>query len=656
MNPELKREQHEEDTSPARNPAQEKISLFTEQFLKAEQAVKAKHDMWAIMDMFDRSEQWKNVDLPPWVPKPVHNMIKYVRVLKRSNLASSIPSANFIPLNKDHEKQVRRLQKAYKHVWDTEKVAYMVRRSIDRSLLQGTAIACVYSDDNFIDGEYYGHDDPKNRMYQGAIRVKRFPNANFFPDPDATSIETCRWIETTEVTTRAAIQNNPKFIKHVGKEKLLGLSNTASSQSDDSTGQIYDREVNPFNSDPPDRKDQRMILHTRWEYAYDEKGKRKLNVYYYVPGNDFFLYEIKDVKPSIFPFVALYDEEEENDFWGTALTWDILEKQKLINKTEQTASIIATMYQNPQKIVARESGINGQQMAREGTMPGKVWTTNIDPSRSVHTLQPADIPRGVFDIKDRQISDIKDYVGINEAYVGESVGSLTTSTGVNSLIDRATIRDKDKMKQIDNFVDDLSNLIVMFILEKWTDKRPLVNIGSAGKVTHEEWEPFEKGEVDNIKWLIRSDVYASAPATQALKKQQADQLLQMQGQFNLDPPLITIEEWLNYQDLEYMDEIRERMEKDRKKKERREAADFASMAMQLADMANQMRMQGMPAEQVNQAITEEAKKILDGKAKNDNLVGFGGASAPSGRPRDAEAENTREGGMDSQAQANMNRG
>lgn len=655
MNPELK---HEELEPAKRTPSKDeaKISKFTEQFDRAEQAVRTKHDKWKIMDMFDRSEQWKDVDLPPWIPKPVHNMIRYVRILKRANLASSIPSANFVPLDTKFSKQVQRLQKAYKHVWDTEKVAYTVRRSIDRSTLQGTAIACVYSDDNFIDGEYYGEDNPENRMYQGAIRVKRFPNANFFPDPDADSLEKCRWVETTEVTTLAAIRNNKKFKEYAGEEALAKMTNGASSESDDASGQIYVRDVNPVQSQTPVRDDERTVLHTHWEYDYDENGKRVLNVYYYVPGNPFFLYVAEDVKPAIYPFAVLYDEEEENDFWGTAITWDILEKQKLINKTEQTASVIATMYQSPQKVIARESGINGQEMAKKSTMPGKVWVSNIEPSRSVHVIQPPDIPKGVFEIKDRQIADIKDYVGINEAYVGESVGSLTTSTGVNSLIDRATIRDKDKMKQIDNFVDDLSNLIVMFILEKWTDKRPLVNIGSAGKIKHEEWVPFEKNEIENVRYLIRSDVYASAPSTQALKKQQADQLLQMQGQFNLDPPLITIEEWLNYQDLEFMDEIRERMEKDRKKKERREATDFASMAMQLADVANQMKLQGMPQEEISQAITEEAKKILDGKVKDDAFLGFGGASAPSGRPKDAEAENTREGGMDNQAQANMNRG
>lgn len=615
----------------------QRISRYTERFSRANQATKANHDKWRVLDMFDRSEQWKDADLPPWVPKPVHNMIRYVRILKRANLASSIPAAHFVPLNEKHKALITRLQAAYKHVWDTEKVPYTIRRCIDRIYVQGTSIACVYSDESFIDGTYYGEGSPDNQMYQGIIKVKRFPNANFFPDPDAFTIEEATFIETTESTTMRAIKKNPKFRKYAGDKKMESLKNGSSAQSDDETGQVYNRNNNPFESLTADESDERVSLHTHWEMTYDENGKKKLSVAYYLPGNDFELYRVENVKPAVFPFAVLYDEEEENDFWGTATAWDVLEKQKLINKTEQTASIIATLYQNPQKIVARESGINGQEMAKMGTKPGRVWTSNIEPSRAVHVLNPGDIPKGLFDIKDRNVADIKDYVGINEAYSGESIGSLTTSTGVNSLIERATIRDKDKMKQIDNFVSQLSNLIVLFILEKWKEKRPLVNIGPAGKVTHSEWEPIKDIDKENLRWLVHSDVYASAPTTQALKKQQADNLLQMQMQLQPDPAIITIEEWLNMQDFDNKPEILARMEKDRKKKEAREAEDFAAVAVQLSEQAQQLTAQGAAPEEVTKMLTEQAKKILDGNAKKEGQVGFGGAIMEgSGRPKDAK--------------------
>jgi hypothetical protein len=67
-----------------------------------------------------------------------------------------------------------------------------------------------------------------------------------------------------------------------------------------------------------------------------------------------FVYRIDDFKPSIYPFAVLYDEEEDNSFWGTSTAMDMLENQKIINKTAQAASIIGTLHQNPQKVVLRE--------------------------------------------------------------------------------------------------------------------------------------------------------------------------------------------------------------------------------------------------------------------------------------------------------------
>lgn len=657
MNPELREEEFEDTREPEASEAEKKaVRLYDQRYRLSKNEFSSKHAQWKIIDMFDRGEQWKDTQLPPWVAKPIHNLIKKNRMLKRANLSGNIPAAHYAPINPDHKDLIDRLQKAYKHVWDTNRVSYVVRRCIDRMYLFGTSIACVY-EDPVIDGEYYGEGNAKNRLYQGEIRVKRFPNTNFFPDPDGHRLEECVWVETTENTTIGAVRNNKKFRAYAG-DKLDRLKNgTTFEDGDGST--TMDRDIGQF-TDQPSKDNDRCVLHTHWEYVYEDDGKRRLDVSYYIPGNDFRLLYIKDVKPAIFPFAVLYDEEEDEEFWGSSTAADILEKQKLVNKTEQTASIIGTMFQNPQKIVARESGISGDAMAKFGTQPGKVWVTNIDPTRSVYTIQPPDVPKGLFELKDRAVQDVNDYVGINEAYTGESVGSLTTSTGVNSLIDRATIRDRDKMKQIDRFVEQLSDLIVMFIIHKWKDKRPIINVGQSGKVEPHMWEPIEKGEADNLKWFVRSDVYSSAPITQALKKQQADQLLQVQQQFNPDPAIITLEEWLHAQDFDNKDEILKRMQEDKKKKEDREAKNLANIIMQVANQARMMLQNGDPFEQVNNAMIEQAQKILEQDAAKAAKIGMGQDAlldSAGGRQRDAaKTPQGPQGDTGQMAMANMTRG
>lgn len=623
-----------------------KIKTFEQRFNHAEQSTAKRREEWRVMDVFDRGRQWENVSLPPWVPKPVHNMIRYTRTWKRANLAGVIPAAHYSAQVKSQEKAVEMLQRSYKHVWDTERVPYTIRRCIDRMFLQGTSIAYVYDTDK-IDGVYDENSGTKGRMYQGEIKIKRFSNLNFFPDPDAYDLESCRFVDVTMPMTLDEIKNNKAFRDYAG-DKLDSLKvSTGSDQSE--AGTLYEREHDYTDGGQPEGKDDRVVVHIHFEKAFNDDGDEIINQYYYVKGNYFYLLVLKDIKPSTYPFVVLRDEEEENEFWGSATAADYLEKQKILNKTEQTASIIATLYQNPQRVVARESGINGQQMARNGTEPGKVWVSNIEPSRAVHELRPMDIPPGLFEMKDRAIADIKDYSGMNEAYTGDSVGSLTTSTGVNSLIERSTIRDRDKMKQIDRFVEELSDMIVLFIIEKWKEKRDIINVGQAGKVERSEFDPevIKKIGPKNLKWYVRSDVYASAPLTQALKKQQADQLMQMQQQFQPNPPLITLEEWLHAQDFDNKYEILERMRSDQEALDEKESRDFASLAMQLADSIRQQLSQGLPHEEVMNQATEAAKEMLQQQEAKNAFT----------RPRDAAKKPQAPSGDTGQmAMNNMTRG
>jgi hypothetical protein len=263
-------------------------------------------------------------------------------------------------------------------------------------------------------------------------------------------------------------------------------------------------------------------------------------------------------------------------------------------------------------------------------------------------IQPPDIPRGVFELEDRLKSDMKDMTGLNEAYVGDSVGSLTTSTGVNSLIERATVRDKDKMMQIDRFVEKLSNLIALMILYKWKDARPMAMTMPNGQQDFEQFRPFQDWEISNMEWRVKSDVYAKAPVTQASKRQQADQLMQMQGQFQFNPPLITPEEWVQFQDCDMKEDILSRMEQDRIKMEQQQSQDMASNVTQLAMAIADLQAQGASQEEIQQIAYEQAQQMLGlGEQSPD-----GSGQMPTA-PNDPQAPQGMTGQM---AMANMARG
>lgn len=584
---------------------------------------------WTELDMFDRGEQWKNEQIPPWIPKPITNYVRFVRTLKRANLASAIPKPTFTPLIPQYREQVSKLQKAHDHVWETQKVDRDIRECIDRALLQGTSIAYVYNDDYFYGGQYYGENDNRNQLYQGKICVKRYPLVNFFPDPDAYELDDCKWIECTELMPLAKIKTNSVFIDYVkekyGKNLLDTLNSTELEFESSANGTIFDRDAPPDTSTQNIIGDEMATVHIHWERYTNKEGKVQLDVSYYLRSTDFFLLRIEDMQPNVYPFAVLYDEKEENDFHGTSMIQQILENQKVINKLDQTVSIIGVLHQNPQKIVSRESGINAQELARTGTLPGKVWTTNSDPASSIFNVRPPEIPMGAMQLKDRMVQDIRDISGINEAYTGQSVGSLTTSTGVNSLIERATVRDRDKMIQIDEFVERISQLIVLNILYKWQDVRPITTTSPDGQPNFDMYEPVDQITADNLEWIIKSDVYAKAPVTQASKRQQADALMQMQGQFNYNPPIITPEEWIQFQDFDINEEILYRMEEDRKKLEENQAQDLAGKMAQLVAQATDAISKGASQQEVQQMLQQAAQQLI-GKQEAEEMK--------NGRPRD----------------------
>lgn len=612
-----------------------RIMKMYRRFLRSQTAKSHMEAKWTEIDEFDRGEQWKGLNIPPWVPKPVTNYIRHYRTLKRANLTTAIAKATFQPVSESDKPFVARLQAAYDHVWETEKVTRTVRNCVDRAISLGTSIAMVYTDESFVGGKYFPPipvmmpggvpavdqngqpitmTNPQTKLYQGQIRVKRIPVQNFFHDPDSYRIEDSQWCEITELVAFSTIKNNKMFRDYAG-DKLANMKAPRPDSESSISGDIFNRDHSITTSGTSEEGDEVVTLHTHYERYINEQGKWQMDITYYLQNGDFILHRAEDVKPSIFPFAVCYDEEEEQDFWGTSQAMTgLLEQQKIINKVQQVAATIGALHQNPQKVVQRESGINVQQMSRSSNVPGQVWASNIP--KPVEVIQPPDIPRGLFELDTQTKNDSKDMMGLNEAYMGNSVGSLTTSTGVDSLIERATIRDRDKMVQIDAFVEQISHLIVLQVIHKWTEERPIPTANPDGSMNFNTWQPIDPVTADNLEWRVKSNIYAQSPVTQAARRQQADKLMQMQGQFAYDPPLIEVEEYMSQQEFPDGPKIIARMERRRaelmQQQQMMASGAIQQTVMQMAQMMAEGMMNGDPSvmEQMQPMSDQLAQQIF----------------------------------------------
>lgn len=456
-----------------------------------------------------------------WVPKPVTNYIHLVKTTKRAALSIENPEPMFMGQSQEDHEKARDLAKIFRFEWDRMKARKHTRDILETSKLLGTGIAQVYYED---DGSVLGG---KGGKHQGVIGIRQIDPASFYPDPNAFRIEDCEFIHIVRRRPISWIE------KEFGKKDI-----EPSDKAHQEQGEIYNRDYTS------ETKDKIVDFHEHYEKVPHEEGGFMYQVTY-LAGNQI-VRDTKEIKPSCYPFAILYDYPQRQDFWGMSISEVILDNQKLINKVESIMAFIGVLLQNPQKVVAKQSGIDPKEAATYGSAPGHVWTVNGDPTKAIHWQEPPQIPQQLFNLADQARMNIREITGLTEAYMGQTVGSLQTSSGVHSLIERSTMRDRDQMYDYELFIGELTEIIISFITEYYTEKR------IARVVESDDQEPtfmeYIGSDFSEVEFDIKIDISAKAPITRVRKQEELDKLLTLQGQMQFEPAVITPQEYMRESD------------------------------------------------------------------------------------------------------------
>lgn len=552
-----------------------KALQILEKFKKARTQRQLKDDKWKELDLFDRGEQWEVSKLPSWLPKPVTNFIHLVKTTKQAALAIKNPTGKLRPVSPLDIQAVEELQKGYEYVWQKSNARKAVREAIGTSKLLGTGIVQIFwqEDTGVIGGT--GH------RYEGEIGVKEIDPSSFYPDPSATSLDECRFIHIVEKRPLEWLKSHPTF-----KSKLAGIKDV-SQLVDNEIGEIYTRDTTAHKNDG------QVAFHQHFEKYRNKEGMWAYKVTYVA--EEKVLHVIDPLEPACYPFSILYDFPQRKDFWGKGTCELIIENQKIINKVESIIALLGTHLQNPQTIVARNAGIDPKEVAKYGSAPGKVWVSSITrPDQSMTWRQPPPIPQTLFQLAQQAAQNIRDVTGLTDAYLGQTVGSLQTSSGVQSLIERSSMRDNDQMIDVEFFIEDLSRKLIMFITSKMNETRMIrTNLEDSETVTEEDFQPFRGTDYADIEFDFFIDVSAKAPITRERMKEEANQLLTIQGQYGFMPSVITPQEYIKRTEMVDGDQIIERMN-------REEFENASQILEQVLAMVNEAYMNQLPPEEVAQ--------------------------------------------------------
>lgn len=513
-----------------------KAEWVLKEFEKMKQA-RAKNDSkWKELDAFDRGEQWNLSTIPmaSWVPRPVTNYIHVVKSVKKASLVDNVAEGTLLPLSLQDADKVKLLNEAKKAKWKQLNVTNKIRETADRAILLGTGVTYLGYDPDIIGGG-------TGTRYEGELVVRAIDPSGFYIDPIAFDLETARFCATATRTSYDAIAKKfPKAAAKKYKDKINGSHN-----SQDNGGEIYDR-------DYATNQDDAVTLVTF--YYKNEVGR----VGYMYLANGVEVGHEEDSYMTDFPFAILYNIKQINDFWGKSICDLVLDNQKLVNKVESIIAAMGVMLQNPPTYVSVDSGIDTKKYAKYRGAPSTVWGVRGDPRMAVYIPDLPEIPVTLLQLNDVAKNNIKEIAGLTEAYMGDSVGSLTTSTGVNSLINRSKIRDKDQQFELNAYIERLTRLLVDTLLATMSFPQTF-RVDNEDPNTEKLYEfiSLDPKEFEGIKYDFYINVHASTDQTPEKLQEDAMQAMQMQMQFQPAVPIITNEEFINA--MNWSDTMKENM-------------------------------------------------------------------------------------------------
>jgi hypothetical protein len=540
-----------------------------------------KDSTWKELDSFDRGDQWNDKgSMPSWIPKPSSNYINHVKKLKAGELLVDNYLGELKPLAPEQADNIFLLQKSYEQLWEKLNIRFKLVDVITASRLLGTGILYIGWDENYIGGT-------RNHLYQGEIMITPIEPSTFFVDPQAFELEEALYCGTYTRTTVDHIKADTSIDDKAKKKFLENRKNNAYASEDQATrGEIYARDYSSYQEDVVD-------LITYYEKVVNEAGGFSINVTYIADG--IILKEVKGIKPNMFPFVILRQHQARQDFWGISDCQLILPNVKMINKVQSIIGTLATLYQNPQKIVYEGAGIDPRIVSKYGNAYGLVYLSkHPDLQNVIRNVDVSEIPVTLMSYIEFLKRDIQEFTGLTDIATGQGSGSLQTSAGVQSLIERSLVGNQSEYVAFEKFLEKLSYILITLAIEYYTDDR-LMRMKSEDPNGDAEYEyiPFTAEFFKDIAWDFSIDITQKLKHTEQSNQEKMRMLAEWQLQYAPDVSIVTPEDMIKAFNPQNRDIILARIEQERQQKSMENAQAIAQQIMQAMEQIQieQMQMQ-----------------------------------------------------------------
>lgn len=402
--------------------------------------------IFKVLDAADHSDIWKvhNRKLPPYVSTPTHNPITIIKEATKASIMPTSFQGEFRPLSLEAREVADVCNKYFRMKWEAADMDSVNNEAADYAFLHGTSAVVFGWNQNIVDhADVANYFNPAKRVQ---FQARAYHPSNVFPDPAATSVEEMRYIFFAERKSKAFLRSIPRF-----QNAMAAIDAGGSQYGDPNENYIPDASKKNSSDTVTFITCYRRVSRVSRDPATGvESLSPKVDIVYMAGRN--ILDVARDIEPNIIPVVPLYDEKMPNSFWGVSKCYKVL---SLVLTLNQIDSIEATMYfknQNPAEFVNALAGLNVAEYQRKRDNPDAAFTVNCDPKLVQAFAERPDVPKTLDGFRQYLLQEIANVSGVDAAYLGRSYGSIQTTGGVEQAVDRATMRDANRIKNIDRFI------------------------------------------------------------------------------------------------------------------------------------------------------------------------------------------------------------
>ena len=502
-----------------------------------------------ILDGIDRGKMWDVVraKFPKYQLTPDSNWVNYLKENLLASIYTTGRYAELMPKSNDDIKFVIEFNAALSTIWDNIEADYYQFLAGERAALLNLGITMVGWRKEIIGGTH-------NHWYKGDVVFKNIDPMKFRRDPYADEFENSEFCYYYDDYSMAIIRSKELYSKRIREiERSVGSLDNDYKPNDTIVAATDREKTNSSTSN------YHRVTYFYIRYPDDSKNnKEKYKIAcVHLLDDTYILYCNPDLKPKMFPFALLYCNNPAGDIVGASEPAKQFQSNLTYNLLNSIYATHAYKAQRPPRFVNAGSGINIRQFAKYGNDADKTFIVNGDATKAVHYGEFPQLPPELLTLKQDLANDIKMISGVDDIYAGKRTGSIQTTGGMDALSDMTSQRDNQKIMMYERYCKRLTELVVNNLVifgdkREYTVKDPITQ--KAQVYTFD----FPKVD-DDIRFRYALDLQTYLPRNKQRNATIANMLLEKQAQYQPDPEIITVEEWLMMQDIPFKDMIFKRM-------------------------------------------------------------------------------------------------